>query len=57
MRHRRWKPCFTPALCRLRNAIARMVGRRKAFRRIATRDDKLAYSFLTDVQLVAVVRC
>ena len=44
--NRRWKNCFSPALYRNRNAIERMFGRLKDFRRIATRYDKLADNFL-----------
>ena len=35
--NRRWKNCFSPFLYRDRNAIERMFGRLKDFRRIATR--------------------
>ena len=35
--NRRWKNCFSPVLYRDRNAIERMFGRIKDFRRIATR--------------------
>jgi len=54
-RNRRWKPCFSPALYRDRNAIERTFCRLKDFRRIATRYDKLARNFLAAVQLVATV--
>ena len=40
--NRRWKNCFSPFLYRNRNAIERMFGRLKDFRRIATRYDRLA---------------
>ncbi len=40
--NRRWKCCFSPYLYRHRNAIERMFGRLKDFRRIATRYDRLA---------------
>ena len=53
--NRLWKPCFSPALYRDRNAIERMFGRIKDFRRIATRYDKLARNFLAAVCLVATV--
>ncbi len=53
--NRRWKPCFSPALYRDRNAIERMFGRIKDFRRIATRYDRLAQNFLAAVCLVATV--
>jgi len=51
----RWKPCFSRVLYRGRNAIERMFGRLKDFRRIATRYDKLAANFLAAVHLVATV--
>ena len=44
--NRRWKNCFSPVLFRSRNAIERMFGRLKDFRRIATRYDRLAQNFL-----------
>lgn len=53
--NRKWKNCFSPALYKDRNAIERMFGRIKDFRRIATRYDKLATHFLSAVQLVATV--
>ncbi len=43
--NRRWKPCFPPALYRGRNAIERMFGRLKDFRRIATRYDRPATNY------------
>jgi transposase len=49
--NRRWKNCFSPWLYRHRNAIERMFGRLKDFRRIATRYDRLARNFLTAVCL------
>jgi transposase len=54
-RTRRWKPCFSPILYRSRNAIERMFGRLKDFRRIATRYGKLAANFLYAVHLGAAV--
>jgi transposase len=36
-----WKNCFSPYLYRACNAIERMIGRIKDFRRIATRCDRL----------------
>ncbi len=54
-RNRRWKHCFSPVLYRGRNAIERMFGRLKDFRRIATRYDKLATNFLAAVHLAAAV--
>jgi transposase len=53
--NRRWKNCFSPFLYRDRNAIERMFGRLKDFRRIATRYDRLAVNFLAAVCLVATV--
>ncbi len=53
--NRVWKPCFSPVLYRNRNAIERMFGRIKDFRRIATRYDKLAQNFLAAVYLVATI--
>lgn len=53
--NRRWKPCFSRVLYRDRNAIERMFGRIKDFRRIATRYDRLATNFLAAVHLAATV--
>ncbi len=53
--NRRWKSCFSPYLYRDRNAIERMFGRIKDFRRIATRYDRLAQNFLAAVCLAATV--
>lgn len=53
--NRRWKNCFSPFLYRDRNAIERMFGRLKDFRRIATRYDRLARNFLASICLVAAV--
>ena len=53
--NRRWKNCFSPILYRNRNAIERMFGRLKDFRRIATRYDRLADNFLAAVCLAATV--
>jgi transposase len=55
--NRRWKHCFSPVLYRGRNAIERMFGRLKDFRRIATRYNKLAANFLAAVQLAAAISC
>lgn len=55
--NRRWKPCFSPVLYRGRNAIERMFGRLKAFRRIATRYDRLARNDLAALCLAATVSC
>ncbi len=49
------KNCFSPVLYRQRNAIERMFGRLKDFRRIATRYDRLAQNFLAAVYLAAIV--
>jgi transposase len=53
--NRRFKPPVSPVLYRARNAIERMFGRLKDFRRIATRYDKLATNFLAAVHLTAAV--
>jgi transposase len=53
--NRRWRNCFSPLLYRNRNAIERMFGRLKDFRRIATRYDRLADNFLAAVCLAATV--
>ncbi len=53
--NRRWKSCFSPFLYRQRNAIERMFGRLKDFRRIATRYDKLARNFLAAIAIAATV--
>lgn len=53
--NRRWKTCFSPFLYRDRNAIERMFGRLKDFRRIATRYDRLAANFLAAICLAAAV--
>jgi len=50
-----WKSCFSPYLYRNRNAIERMFGRLKDFRRIATRYDRLAQNFLAAVCLAATL--
>jgi UDP-glucuronate decarboxylase len=47
--NRRWKNCFSPFLYRNRNAIERMFGRLKDFRRIATRYDRLSSNFLAAI--------
>ena len=53
--NRRWKPCFSPVLYKERNAIERMFGRLKDFRRIATRYDRSAINYLTAVCTAATV--
>ena len=53
--NRLWKPCFSPVLYRGRNAIERMFGRLKDFRRIATRYDRLATNYLAAVCLAATL--
>ena len=53
--NRRWKSCFSPMLYRSRNAIERMFGRLKDFRRIATRYDRLARNFLAALCIAAIV--
>jgi transposase len=54
MRHRRWKPCFSPVLYRARNRIERFFNRIKHFRRLATRYEKHASNFLAMLKLAAV---
>jgi transposase len=54
-RNRIWKNCFSPVLYRDRNAIERMFGRLKDFRRVATRYDKLAETFHATVCIAAIV--
>jgi transposase len=51
----RQRQSFSPILYRNRNAIERMFGRLKDFRRIATRYDRLADNFLAAVCLAAAV--
>lgn len=53
--NRLWKNCFSPFLYRRRNAIERMFGRLKDFRRIATRYDRLASNYLAALCLAATV--
>ena len=53
--NRRWKNCFSPVLYRNRNAIERMFGRLKDFRRIATRYDRNANNFPAAVCIAATV--
>ncbi len=53
--NRRFKPPFSRVLYRSRNAIERMFGRLKDFRRIATRYDKLAGNFVAAAHLAAIV--
>jgi transposase len=53
--NRKWKNCFSPWLYRGRNAIERMFGRLKDFRRIATRYDRLARNYLAAVHIAATV--
>jgi transposase len=53
--NRKWKNCFSPNLYRSRNAIERMFGRLKDFRRIATRYDRLACNYLAAVQIAAII--
>ena len=53
--NRKWKNCFSPFLYKNRNAIERMFGRLKDFRRIATRYDRNAQNFLSAVCLAATV--
>ena len=53
--NRRYKPGFSPALYRDRNAVERMCGRLKDFRRISTRYDRRADVFLAAICLAATV--
>ena len=53
--NRKWKNCFSPYLYRGRNAIERMFGRLKDFRRIATRYDRLACNYLAAVHIAAII--
>ncbi len=53
--NRVWKNCFSPRLYRNRNAIERMFGRLKDFRRVATRYDRLAQNFLAAVCIAATI--
>jgi len=53
--NRLWKPCFSLVLYKGRNAIERMFGRLKDFRRIATRYDRLATHYLAAVCIAATV--
>ena len=53
-RNRIWN-CFSPVLYRDRNAIERMFGRLKDFRRVATRYDKLAETFHATICIAAIV--
>jgi transposase len=55
--NRVWKSCYSPVLYQARNAIERMFCRLKDFRRIATRYDRLATSFLAAVCLAATISC
>ena len=53
-RRRKRRGSWTWTLYRERNVIERLVGRLKEYRRIATRYDKLAASYLAFVQLAAI---
>lgn len=52
--NRKWKNCFSKALYRKRNLVERFFNKLKHFRRIATRYDKLADTFLAMVQLASM---
>ena len=54
-KNRKWKNCFSPVLYKARNAIERMFGRLKDFRRIATRYDRKALNFLAALCIAAVI--
>ena len=51
-RHERW--ALDRALYRERNRVERVIGRLKQFRRVATRYDKTACSYLATLELAAV---
>jgi transposase len=53
--NRKWKNCFSPFLYRARNAIERMFCRLKDFRRVATRYDRKATTFLAAICIAATV--
>lgn len=53
--NRSWKSCYSKALYKGRNAIERMLGRLKDFRRIATRYDKLATNLIAAICLAAAL--
>jgi transposase len=52
--NRRWKPSFSKRLYRECNLIERFFSKLKHIRRVATRWDKLADSFLAMVQLASM---
>ena len=52
---RRWKGCFSPVLYKGRNAVERMFCRLKDFRRIATRYDKRADTFMAALHITAII--
>jgi transposase len=53
--NRKWKNCFSPFLYRSRAAIERMFCRLKDFRRVATRYDRNAATFLAAVCIAATI--
>jgi transposase len=53
--NRRWKSCFSLTRYRSRNTIQRMSCRLKDFRRVATRYDRLAATYLAAVHIAASV--
>jgi transposase len=53
--NRRWKSCFSPALYWGRNGIERMFCRLKDFRRVATRCNRLAVTYLAALHVAAIV--
>ncbi len=53
MSRRRSLPAFSPFLYRYRNLVERFFNKLKQFRRLATRYDKLAKTFLAALHLVA----
>jgi transposase len=46
--------CFSPYLYRARNRVERFFNKLKHFRRIATRYDKLAASYMAFLKLAAI---
>jgi transposase len=53
--NRRYKPSFSPALYRDRNAVESFFAKLKQWRRIATRYDKLAANFLGFIKLASIM--
>ena len=53
--NKRWNDCFSPYLYRNRNVIERMFGRLNDFRRIDTRYEWPATSFMAAVHIAATL--